>query len=92
MSEKHTPGPWFFDGSPDNIIVWSDENRRVCFMTSNGPTEANARLIVAAPDLARKLSDVADHLEGMLDSGLGNDTTRMHYRETRQLLAKATGL
>lgn len=52
MSEtKHTPGPWEFDGPPHNIIVWSSPNNRVCFLTSDGPTEANGRLIAAAPDL-----------------------------------------
>ena len=46
-----TPGPWEFDGPPHNIIVWSSSENRICFMTSDGPAEANARLIAAAPDL-----------------------------------------
>jgi hypothetical protein len=48
---SHTPGPWTFDGPPDSIIVWSGPDHRVCFLTSNGPTEANACLIALAPEL-----------------------------------------
>jgi hypothetical protein len=53
MSEvKHTPGPWTFDGPPDSIIVWCGPDERVAFiLTSDGPAEANARLIAAAPEL-----------------------------------------
>ena len=49
----HSKAPWIFDGPPDNIhIVQQNEpHMRVCFLTSDGPTEANARLISAAPDL-----------------------------------------
>lgn len=49
---KHTPGPWAFDGPPHNIIVWCGPDKRVAFiMTSDGPAEANARLIATAPEL-----------------------------------------
>lgn len=53
-----TPGPWAVD--PDdrpgmewnNHIVQADNPHiRICFMTSNGPSD-NARLIAAAPSLA----------------------------------------
>jgi len=46
-----TPGPWWFAGPPHNIAVWFSEDDRVCFMTSDGPTEANARLIAASPTM-----------------------------------------
>lgn len=57
---KHTPGPWFFDGPRENIIVWQFNNadNRICFMTSNGPAKENARLIAAAPDLLQALGDL----------------------------------
>lgn len=64
MSEtKHTPGPWEFDGPHHNIIVWSSPNNRICFMTSDGPTEANARLIAAAPDLLEALKNIVNSIE-----------------------------
>lgn len=52
MSE-HSPAPWIADGPPDNIHILQANapHMRVCFMTSNGPTEANAGLIAAAPEL-----------------------------------------
>ncbi len=53
MMSKHAPGPWSFDGPRHNIHVRLATNPdvRVCFMTSDGPTRENARLIAAAPDL-----------------------------------------
>lgn len=52
-NEAHTEGPWHFDGPPDNHIVWSVPDNRICFMAhSNGVNPerdtANARLISAA--------------------------------------------
>jgi hypothetical protein len=57
---KHTPGPWDFDGPEHSIIVWAGPDLRVCFMTSNGPAEANARLITAAPDLLAALREMIE--------------------------------
>lgn len=60
-SQRHTPGPWTWDGPPDNIIVWSSPEDRVCFLTSNGPTEANARLIALAPELYEYVASSASN-------------------------------
>lgn len=60
---QHTPGPWEHDGPPHNIIVWSSPENRICFLTSDGPTEANARLIAAAPDLLAALKEAADFVQ-----------------------------
>ncbi len=60
----HTPGPWTWDGEPHNIIVWCGPDKRVAFlMTSDGPTEANARLIAAAPDMLSALEQALGHIE-----------------------------
>lgn len=52
MSEtKHTPGPWKFD---DMMYVFGPKNEMVCQIRGYGaglPQEANARLIVSAPEL-----------------------------------------
>jgi hypothetical protein len=60
MSETKTPwsqSPWERIGEPDNIHIVQAGNpdMRICFLTSNGPTEANAGLIAAAPDMAEAL-------------------------------------
>ena len=54
----HTPGPWLADPDDRAGMEWNihigrrnDPDERICFMTSDGPVEANARLIAAAPDL-----------------------------------------
>ena len=67
MSEvKHTPGPWSFDGPRHSIIVWGPTPElRVCFMTSDGPATANARLIAAAPDLLAACGSAFDFLGGV---------------------------
>lgn len=31
---EHTPGPWIVDGRPENQIVWSSAEDRVCFSCS----------------------------------------------------------
>jgi len=61
---SYSPGPWISDGPPDNIHILEDKPpyNRVCFLTSNGPTEANARLIAAAPDLLAALKAASGYL------------------------------
>ncbi|TCV66323.1 hypothetical protein [Neorhizobium sp. S3-V5DH] len=60
---SHTPGPWTVDGAPDNQIVWSGPDNRVCFLAhSNGRDEdrdiSNGRLIAAAPELLLALEEL----------------------------------
>ncbi|MDE2107144.1 MAG: hypothetical protein KGL39_58605 [Patescibacteria group bacterium] len=67
-NDAHSPGPWTYDGPPDNIIVWCGPDHRVAFiMTSDGPAEANARLIAAAPDLLASLKRAHEMLEQLGD-------------------------
>lgn len=73
--DKHTPGPWVYEGPRNSIIVWADDGEsRICFMTSDGPAEANARLIAAAPDLLKALKEAVyvahayDEHPGWLDA------------------------
>ena len=77
----HTPGPWAYDGPPDNIhVVQADHpHMRVCFLTSNGPTEANARLIASAPDMLAALKAALPDIE------LGTEA----YSMVRAVIAKA---
>ncbi|QRY69153.1 hypothetical protein JVX98_13420 [Ensifer sp. PDNC004] len=95
MSEtKHTRGPWEFDGPPDNIIVWSGPEARVCFLTSDGPTEANGRLIAAAPDLLAALKAAEPYVEA-LHSLMNPESTRSQVwsvvKQLRAAISKAEG-
>lgn len=70
---KHTPGPWSVD--PDDregmewnihIVAKDDRDMRICFMASNGPVEANAHLIAAAPDMLAILQRIAVSYPGYI--------------------------
>ena len=54
MSEK-----WAWDGPPDNIHVFQADapHMRICFLTSDGPTEERANLIAAAPEMLEALRE-----------------------------------
>lgn len=85
----HTPGPWHFDGHQYDHIVWSSDRNRVCFLTSTGPTEANARLIAAAPDLLAALKDMVDGAP--LECGEPDCPDCGPWRTARAAIAKAEG-
>ena len=57
MSE-HTPGPW---KSEDRFIFAGSEFK--LYVIDEAESEANARLIAAAPDLLEALQCALDHLE-----------------------------
>lgn len=67
MSEGFTPGPWAVseDERPGmewnrHIVLAGDPDLRIAFMTSDGPTEANARLIAAAPQMFEALKELVE--------------------------------
>jgi hypothetical protein len=52
---KHTPAPWVADPDDRDGMEWNIHvveaarpHMRICFMTSDGPSEANAAFIVKA--------------------------------------------
>lgn len=68
----HTPGPWglchrgdYSDfGGFSQIILGPDNTRRIAAVhSSDAETEANARLIAAAPELLRALDKLCDDCE-----------------------------
>lgn len=63
MSAAHIPGPWIADGPPSNIHIVQARapHMRVCFMTSDCPTVANARLVAAAPKLLAAVKGLLAH-------------------------------
>jgi hypothetical protein len=86
----HTPGPWAYDGPPDNIhIVQADHpHMRICFLTSNGPTEANARLIASAPDMLAALQRIIKTYDYEYGEPWPERAAQM-YRIAKRALAKA---
>lgn len=86
----HTPGPWSFDGPPDNHIIWSGQSERVAFMAhSNGSyperDTANARLIAAAPELLEALEAIC-----AMQSQHYGDATASHLSLARLSVASRT--
>ncbi len=86
----HSPGEWHFDGPPHNHIVWCGPDQRVCFLTSDGPSTANARLIAAAPALLDALRLLIDAPELEMDEPVSIYTARV-LDKARTAIGKATG-
>ena len=90
---NHTPGPWEHTGQGD--IVGKEDNGfglgyvdvcSVYLRTVRGRTNANARLIAAAPELLEALQAV-DVLFGHLAT---DSTQRIWIANARAAIAKAT--
>ena len=84
---KHTPGPWTYDRSGYSLYVNSGREL-VTALSMDGKrletSEANARLIAAAPDLL-------DALLMVLDDPNALDGRPRTYEYVRAAIAKATG-
>jgi hypothetical protein len=86
---KHTPGPWNYDRSGYSLYVNSGREL-VTALSMDGKrletSEANARLIAAAPDLLKALNTILNIC--LLDNGHWAKTIE---REAHEAIAKATG-
>lgn len=93
-----TPGPWRFDGE---CILTHNDGPVLClaFITGGldglgagamlGPTSrANARLIVAAPDLYAALVALAEDYERVCGDGMTRDTQPAVLRQAREVLQR----
>lgn len=84
MSAQHTPGPWEIDYGYNRIIksigpCVPDEYAGSAWLEV---TEANARLIAAAPDLLEALKQVAMWLPIMTEiAGLNAEETQVELSE-----------
>ena len=87
---KHTPGPWsYWNGicSPGGRVTQDETGTHIAIPTvyANAQlTDANARLIAAAPELFEALKSVLD----MASSGVPNFGTVV---SARAAIAKSTG-
>ena len=93
MSESgYTRGPWMAAARPSSVVGWpvvapADMGRSVCNVTvGHDQSEANARLIAAAPDMLEALKDA----ERFIACISGNGET--DYRaKMKAIIAKAEG-
>jgi hypothetical protein len=86
-STHHTPGPWIAQhriiAPADAITSDTYPSREIARMASHG-TDADARLIAAAPDLLAALQEVERHMVARGYSPLGR------LSEVREAIRKAT--
>jgi len=95
MTTSHTSGPWTHEGQGDITGIENDpasgcvgkvDVACVYLRTVPGKTEANARLIAAAPDLLTALEALADYV----DERAGDNECRP-LENARAAIAKAEG-
>ena len=87
---EHSPGPWAYDGPEDSIHVEGQPHLRVCFLTSDGPTEAHARLIAAAPELLAELKRSVSCLQAFVSEHVDPGTEALAAIHCAQkIIAKA---
>jgi hypothetical protein len=91
----HTPGPW---GRHNGIIALIDENNirtkriaRVDYRMGPDEREANARLIVAAPDLLEALDKLLTLTVFELGSNADREPWKRNIERSRAAIAKAEG-
>ena len=87
MTKQHTPGPWYIDCQNESATIGyraivDNEGYTVCEPSPMG--QANARLIVAAPDLLAALQSFCGVYEGQ-------DDVPRYVQKARAAIAKATG-
>jgi hypothetical protein len=59
----HTPGPWFFNPDFNEVQAEADGQPVAVLSPREGESEANARLIAAAPDLYEALLSIVNGYE-----------------------------
>lgn len=98
---KGTPGPWLatYDSGPSNWIidVIDDEEQLVAHVIPDDEieSEANARLIAAAPELLEALQKTNDLLKDLDNTHTGDNRYvefAIQYSENRKLIEKALGI
>jgi hypothetical protein len=94
---SHTPGPWHAEFGPQGGYVISDDERghTVCLRSPwpmrMGESEANARLIAAAPDLLSALEALVNGPGEGRVSPSEPDSFERRIDRARRAIAKAKG-
>lgn len=90
---KHTPGPWYvypteYDNDTESFDVMADG---AAITIACPPSEADARLIAAAPDLLAACEQVLSRLDYLTELWGQEGVTRGVQDALRAALAKAKG-
>lgn len=95
--DKHMPGPWVASEQDNGEWVIEAADRHVndwvvaivCDNCGDSSTEANARLIAAAPEMLEVLRDLLDAIERDIPDAVSITTGPM--QAARAAIVKATG-
>lgn len=87
---NHTPGPWRFFSEGGKLLgrIYSAAGKTICIFNKS-PSEADARLIAAAPDLLEVLQSVADFFDG--PTGWTQEQEDLLRGRLHAIIAKAMG-
>jgi len=91
MSAEHTPGPWQVGPEYHNHSRFSVYHVDFSPVASFVPTEADARLIAAAPDLLAALQECFLLLQQLGAEGEPGDMPSPTLEKARAAIAHATG-
>jgi len=93
-----SPGPWYTDLEHERVVVFGADKSAVADCGSyyaspyQAVCEANARLIVAAPELLEALKDVvALARKGMVLNGTDEEFANIRLADAIAAIAKAEG-
>lgn len=96
IKQSHTPGPWDIHGDPHSATYYVHGANRVCdlvkpqgFSRTPRETEANARLIAAAPDLLAACQQAMEWL-ALSDPEQEHPGVVKAIKSCRHAIAKAT--
>lgn len=86
MTAQHTPGPWRYDYAPGYCGELLAPNGTTLAEFVTEPSEADARLIAAAPELLEALNAMLTHM------GMDEDEwNKVTFDQARAAIAKANG-
>lgn len=107
MTSKHTPGPWAVQNAEectgrqlDDLVKWVVTGDQHSLWISSGPTwdpehaeesEANARLIAAAPELLEALQGTRREIAALVAACGDGVCTAAALEAADTAIAKATG-
>lgn len=92
MNAKYTTGQWAVRDL--EIIGPINSNKSICEITGNfmdeSEAKANAKLIAAAPELLKRLSDIIGSIDDELGAFKGFDKNSLYYTLAKEAIKKAT--
>ena len=96
---KHTPGPWIWNPEDDECLMGKGGAHVMtlgdCYPNGGGPSEHDANIIAAAPDLLESLESLLDMGSVFISAIEANDCYSVDFEEwavkARAAIAKAKG-